>query len=319
MSRSDSLRDVPSTTSSGMIGVGLRHPHYRDALSEAPSNDTLDFVEIHAENFFARGGLIPSILDDISQRYPISLHSTSLGLGSAAGINSRYLERLTALAKRIDPVLISDHASFAWGQVNDQDVHAGDLLPLAFTQRGLDVLADNVDRIQQKLGRQILVENLSAYIHIDNNEMQETEFLTRLAERTQCGLLIDLNNILVNAHNASHTNAQNHDEAGSNILTEAKYWLAAIPAAHIGELHLAGYTPQAKPALIIDDHSQPVSDECWQLYRYALQHYGPKTTLIEWDNNLPEWHVLLQQAQQARQIADDVQSHALLEEARYVG
>lgn len=273
----------------GWVGVGLRHPHYHDAIA---GSDAVDFLEIHAENFFAEGGMLSLVLEEVSSQYAISLHSTSMGLGSATGVNKAYLQRLANLAMRINPLLISDHASFAWSQYQGKNVHAGDLLPIEFSNIGLHVMASNVDRAQQILGCQILVENLSAYIDLGPGEFRETEFLTELSHRTGCGLLLDLNNLLVNAHNFS-------DEPA---LLVCKRWLDQIPPQLVGEIHLAGYTPASDGTLIIDDHSQAVSEECWALYRYAIQRFGPITTLVEWDNDLPQWHELLQQAQFAKQI-----------------
>ncbi len=272
------------------IGVGLRYPHYREALE---GTSAIDFVELHAENFFASGGLTRSLLQEVSKVYEISLHSTSLGLGSALGINGVYLEKLKALVSEVEPVLVSDHASFAWSTYAGKPVHAGDLLPLEFTEQSLEVMAANVDRVQQRLGRRLLVENLSAYIDLGQPQMSETEFLSRLVDRSQCGLLIDLNNILVNTHNFGNADS----------LSLAKKWLREVPVTAVGELHLAGYTKVPPGELIIDDHSRAVSEECWELYRFAMGHFGPVTSLIEWDNELPDWQVLLDQAEKARTIA----------------
>jgi uncharacterized protein (UPF0276 family) len=282
----------PDSSNPFMVGVGLRHSHYKDALLGAPS---IDFVEVHAENFFAKGGIIPELLSDISQKYPVSLHSTAMGLGSAAGINREYLLRLMRLSQQINPILISDHACFTWSTFNGNKLNVGDLLPIEFTQNSLDVMAENVDRVQQLLGRRILVENLSAYIEFDYSEMSETDFLTELTQKTGCGLLVDLNNLLVNAHNFSQ----------EDVTNTAQEWLNNIPLDSVGEIHLAGYTPAKEGELIIDDHSQPVSDECWELYRHALQRIGPVVTLIEWDNALPSWDTLLDQAELARLIINN--------------
>jgi len=279
----------------GWVGVGLRYPHYREALEGTSS---IDFVEIHAENFFARGGQIRSLLEEIAQRYEISLHSTSLGLGSAFGINAAYLGKLMELVTRIRPVLVSDHASFAWSSFAGHNVHAGDLLPLEFTEQSLSVLVDNVDRVQQTLGRRILVENLSAYLDLGHSEMSETQYLTRLVERTQCGLLVDLNNLLVNGNNFG---------PGDPVST-AKQWLMDIPIESVGEIHLAGYSPVPEGELIIDDHSQAVSGECWDLYRFATKRFGPVMTLVEWDNELPDWQTLLNEAEKARKIIAQTRS-----------
>lgn len=275
------------------IGVGLRHPHYKEALLGTSS---IDFVEIHAENFFAEGGMLPELLSDIALQYPISLHSTSMGLGSAVGINGDYLQRLKQLSQQINPILISDHACFTWSNINGKSVHAGDLLPLEFTQQSLQVMVDNVNQVQQLLGRQILVENLSAYVEFNFSDMRETEFLAELVDKTGCGLLVDLNNLLVNARNFSD----------QKPLSVARKWLREIPSDAVGEIHLAGFTKVKEGELIIDDHSQPVSPECWLLYRDAVALFGAVTTLIEWDNNLPSWSTLLDQAAKARSISTEV-------------
>ncbi len=289
MHRSNTTTQHSQPGTQGWVGVGLRSPHFRDALSDA---HPIDFVEVHAENFFAAGGLSPTILEEVSNRYALSLHATSMGLGSEAAMNPDYLAKLTTLIERSNPALVSDHACFAWGLVNGQPVHAGDLLPLAYTPQNLDVLVENVDRIQQHLGRKILVENVSTYLEFEYATLSETEFLVTLAERSQCGLLVDLNNILVNAHNF----------ANGHVLETAQQWLEDIPTHLIGEFHLAGFTQAQSPDLIVDDHSQAVSDECWALYQFAIHRFGPVATLIEWDNNLPDWQVLVKEAQKARHI-----------------
>ncbi len=278
------------------IGVGLRHVHYADVLAQ-PSD--IDFIEVHSENFFANGGASISFLREVAQRYPVSLHSTALGLGSYANIPGGYLDSLHALVKDVNPILLSDHAAFAWGEFNKMPMHAGDLLPVAFDQKNLTIMASNIDRVQQLTGHQLKVENLSAYIVPDGSSMSETEFLVKLTELTGCELLIDLNNLVVNANNFSNLNA----------IEYSKQWLAQIPSKVVGELHLAGFTQVATGAMTIDDHSQPVSDTVWQLYDFALQRFGNVPTLIEWDNNLPSWQVLVGEASKARRIAQQVVHH----------
>lgn len=280
--------------SSTHVGVGLRHAHYKDALAGASS---IDFVEVHAENFFASGGRAPAVLEEISSVYPISLHATSMGLGSATTIDHQYLTRLEKLIEHINPWLISDHACFTWSHCNwlegnPKNIHAGDLLPVEFNEQGLSVLANNVDRVQQRIGRPLLIENISSYLNQSHNTMSETDFLLRLVERTQCGLLVDLNNLLVNAHNFGK----------GAPLDEAKRWLQQIPTSAIGEFHLAGCTPAEEESLLVDDHAEAVSDTCWALYEFAVAQFGPKPTIIEWDNNLPKWEALLEQAATAHQI-----------------
>jgi len=279
-----------------LIGVGLRHQHFTDALT-TPSN--LDFVEVHSENFFAEGGATQSVLAQASDKYAISLHSTAMGLGSAQGVSNDYLKKLKLLASTYNPILMSDHASFSWSQLHGQQVHAGDLLPLAYSEKTLMVLAHNIDRVQQFLGRSLLVENLSAYIQYSQTCMSETEFLVRLSELTGCKLLIDLNNIIVTANN---TNA-------SQPLAYAQQWLADIPTTIVGEIHLAGFTNVNEGELIIDDHSQAVSSQGWRLYKYALERFGKVPTLVEWDNNLPSWQKLVAEADKARAIALQVFDH----------
>lgn len=287
------------------IGVGLRHPHYADVLTDSFDNKAskeispIDFVEVHSENFFAEGGASRALIKEVALKYPVSLHSTALGLGSNATVPAGYLASLNELVKTIDPFLMSDHAAFSWSELDGKSVHSGDLLPIAFNQQNLSIMANNIDAVQQLTGRQILIENLSAYLQPKDSTLLETEFLVSLTELTQCGLLIDLNNLVVNANNFS----------GQSSLEYAKQWLAQIPTGIVGEIHLAGFSPVKDGELAIDDHSQPISDIGWQLYQHSLQRFGAVPTLIEWDNNLPSWQVLLAEAGKARRIADEVMSY----------
>jgi uncharacterized protein (UPF0276 family) len=222
-----------------------------------------------------------------------------MGLGSFTDIPEYYITQLLTLNRLINPFLMSDHACFAWGHTDKKPVHAGDLLPISYNAESLENMVKNVNQIQQRLGRKILVENLSAYIKMPGSTMHETDFLISLCEQTECGLIVDLNNILVNEKNVDK----------SQILDAAKAWLNQIPAQHIGEFHLAGYSQPAVGALAIDDHSQPVSEDGWALYEYALTQFGPVPTLIEWDNLLPSWETLVDQAQKAKVIAHKVFNH----------
>lgn len=286
------------------IGVGLRHPHYSDVLASslnAKEEDakSIDFVEVHSENFFAKGGASRAFIKEVAEKYPVSLHSTALGLGSKAAIAGGYLESLNDLAKVVNPFLMSDHAAFSWSELDGQFVHAGDLLPIAFNQKNLRNMADNIDSVQQLTGRRILIENLSAYLIPKDSVIAETDFLVALTELTQCGLLVDLNNLVVNANNFSNERSIDY----------AKQWLQQIPTGIVGEIHLAGFTPANDGEFTIDDHSQPISDVGWQLYQFALQRFGAVPTLIEWDNNLPSWETLLGEAHKARVIAEKVITH----------
>ncbi|MDC8829780.1 DUF692 domain-containing protein [Alteromonas gilva] len=275
-------------TNTTPIGVGLRHEHYSAALLS--SSHSVDFVEIHAENFFAEGGAASRLLDQITERYKVSIHGTAMGLGSAKGIQPEYLKKFTRLVNRVDPLLVSDHACFTWGNISDTPVHAGDLLPLKFDQATLTVLANNIDRVQQALGRQLLIENIVSYKQFPAGDYSEAEFLATVAEKTGCGLLVDLNNVLVNYHNFTNGNA----------LQLARQWLRHIPANAVKEIHLAGSSPVAPGMLIVDDHAQPVSNECWQLFDDAMTRFPAAATLIEWDNDLPSWPRLVYEADKAR-------------------
>ncbi len=278
------------------VGVGLRYEHYQDALTQ-PS-DSIDFIEIHAENFFAEGGAVPQFLEALTQQYSISIHGTSMGLGSATGVNKAYLTKFAALVDRVKPVLVSDHACFTWGNVAGKHVHAGDLLPIQFNDESLDILAGNINEVQQVLGRQILVENIVSYLDTSAQKYDEAEFLALIAEKTQCGLLVDLNNILVNGSNFH----------SGNLMTYSKQWLDTLPTAAVREFHLAGSSQVPENDLIIDDHSQPVSESCWELYRYAQERFRNVATLIEWDNQLPNWTRLTEEARKARDIKDSLNS-----------
>lgn len=291
-----------------MIGVGLRHQHYADVLAQPydhtdntdntsnKNHNIIDFVEVHSENFFAQGGASRALIKDVAQLYPVSLHSTALGLGSYAHAANGYLDSLKELINVVNPFLMSDHAAFSWAELNGEIIHGGDLLPITFNQKTLMAMAENINALQQSTGRQILIENLSAYIQPEKATLLETEFLVKLTEMTQCGLLVDLNNLIVNAKNFS----------SKNEIEYAKNWLENIPKGLIGEIHLAGYTPVNNGEFIIDDHSQPISSIGWQLYQLTLQRFGKIPTLIEWDNNLPSWNTLLNEAKKARSIANEV-------------
>lgn len=271
------------------VGVGLRSEHYEAAMDHHAS---IDFVEVHAENFFSRGGASIEVLQDITRQYPLSLHATSLGLGSIEKIPTQQIESLKKLVDRFSPILISDHACFSWIKNGTNMQHAGDLLPIPFSKPMLDVMSDNIKQVQDRLGRQILVENISSYLDITFSDMPEYEFFNQLCERSGCGLLLDLHNLYVNAINRKVTFPI--DEVIKHIeRTERDY---------VKEIHLAGiHNPQRD--IWIDDHSGPVSDETWLTYQTALQRFGDVDTLIEWDTGLPSWNELVTQAQLARSYA----------------
>lgn len=276
-------------------GIGLRQPHYAQALEAPPA---LGFVEVHSENFFADGGAALATLERARGHWPVSLHGVGLALGSAAGVDAWHLERLARLAERIDPVRVSDHASFARAPRTQGGpvVHASDLLPVAFTEASLILMAANVQRVQDRLKRPLLVENLSAYLHWADDAIAEPHFFNELARRTGCGVLLDVNNIVVNTLNDS---ARNEAEA----VRRACAWVDALQPAAVGEIHLAGY--HAGPDLIIDDHGSRVHAPVWQVYRHALRRLGARPTLIEWDTDVPGLDVLLDEAAAAQACIDE--------------
>lgn len=289
------LNTTAETNLDASVGVGLRHAHYKDVLD---GNAPIDFLEVHTENFFGQGGLALQVLDNVATRYPLSFHGTAMGLGSAVGIDKRYLQQLKTLVEQFNPRFVSDHASFSWVQLNGKTKHLGDLLPIAFNRKSLAVLTDNVERVQQYLGRQILVENIVSYLNLPDQTMEESEFFAELVASTQCGLLVDLNNLLVVARN----------ENRPSPLDYAMSWLQKIPASAVLEVHLAGYTEVPDGEIIVDDHSQAISSECWQLYEFALKQFDGASTLIEWDNQLPSWENLLYEVKKARRCVANIVS-----------
>lgn len=285
------------------VGIGWRHPHYAQVLQEQPA---VDFLEVHSENFFADGGAALAVLEQGRAQYPVSLHGVGLSLGSALGLDPWHLDQLERLVKRIDPVRISDHAAFARGIFKGRGVHASDLLPIPFSKEALQVLCDNVDQTQERLQRRFMVENLSAYIgwsaEPGEAAFQETEFLTTMARRTGCLLLVDVNNIYVNALNACKNGSQD------DPCTACRSWLEAMDPALVGELHLAGHVHihdvnNVYGDIVIDDHGSRVCDAVWGLYDHAIERFGPIPTLIEWDTEVPALDVLLDEAALARKAA----------------
>lgn len=273
-------------------GIGLRQPHYAALQATRPA---LGFVEVHSENFFADGGAALAVLQSVRQSHAVSLHGVGLALGSAVGLDPWHLDRLARLVERIEPVRVSDHASFARAprRQGQMPVHAGDLLPVAFTEASLSILVANVQRVQDRLKRPLLVENLSAYLHWADDRIAEPEFFNRLAQRSGCGLLLDLNNLVVNALN---------DGAADDAQAAARAcaWVDAIVPGIVGEVHLAGYLDTG--SLVIDDHGSRVHAPVWQVYRHAMQRLGPRPTLVEWDTGLPALDVLLDEARLAEQV-----------------
>jgi uncharacterized protein (UPF0276 family) len=272
------------------MGIGLRQPHYAALFETAPP---LGFVEVHSENFFADGGAALAVLRQARERYPVSLHGVGLALGSAAGLDPWHLDRLARLADRIEPVRVSDHACFARAAPFDGAAvqHANDLLPIAFTAGALDIMVTHVQQVQERLGRPMLVENLSSYVSFADDAMSEPEFFAQLCRRGGCGMLLDVNNIMVNALNAG----------AADPLAACCAFVDALPQGIVGEIHLAGYCDA--DGLVIDDHGSRVRPAVWSVYEHALRRFGPLPTLVEWDTDLPAFGQLLAEANHAAALA----------------
>jgi len=275
---------VPGSTgrSHPFVGVGLRSPHTPDVLTRRPK---VDWFEVHPENYMHNPAELASI-ERVRANYPVSLHGVALSLGSAQPLDSDHLARLKTIVDRIDPFLVSEH--MAWS-AND-GAHLNDLLPLPCNEEALNVMVVHVDQVQSAIGRPILVENPSSYLRYRHSTMSEAVFLGELARRTGCGLLCDVNNIHVSAH---------------NIGIDPIEHLDTLPAKAVGEIHLAGYVANiiGGRTILIDDHASAVSEQVWSLYVHALKRFGHQPTLIEWDAALPSLDVLLAEAAKARNLA----------------
>jgi uncharacterized protein (UPF0276 family) len=270
------------------VGIGWRQPHHAELLAQRPS---LGFIEVHAENFFGAGGAALNLLSQAGEHYPLSLHGVGLGLGSAAGLDPWHLGQLAALVQRSQPALVSDHAAFARAplRAGGAVLHANDLLPIAFTEASLALMVRHVTQVQERLRRPMLVENISACVRWADDTLTEPAFFNTLARRSGCGLLLDLNNLVVNALNAD-----------LDPVVAACAWVDQIDPAIVGEIHLAGHADLGD--IVIDDHGSVVPPAVWAVYAHALRRLGPRPTLIEWDTDVPALTVLLGEAAQARAL-----------------
>ena len=270
-------------------GIGLRAQHFEDVKSGLPD---IPWLEIHSENYLG-GGAPLAYLEAARSNYPISMHGVGLSLGSAEGVDARHLARLVALADRIEPALVSEHVSWSV----QGGVYLNDLLPLPYTEESLALVCRNVDRVQSAFRRTILVENASTYLQFEHSSIPEAEFVRAIAERTGCGILLDVNNIYVSC--------QNHGWSATS-------YLATMADAPVGEIHLAGHAENrvGDQVIRIDDHGSHVAPAVWSLYRQALSIVGTVPTLIEWDTAIPTLDVLLAEAAIAQTHLDQAIRHA---------
>ncbi|MFO1503487.1 MAG: DUF692 domain-containing protein [Steroidobacteraceae bacterium] len=260
-------------------GIGLRAVHHAQFLSERPA---AAWLEAHSENYFAAGGAQRETLESLRANYPLSLHGVGLSLGSTDPMDREHLRRIQDLVRRTEPGLVSEHLS--WSSVGGRFLN--DLLPLPYTEEALRHMVSRVRQLQDALGRQVLVENISSYLRFADSQIPEWEFLASLAAQADCLLLMDVNNVYVSARNHGF---------------DAHRYLTAIPAHRVAEIHLAGHTVNVHDGreILIDTHSTRVCQAVWDLYDDALKCFGPVPTLIEWDTDIPAVGVLLDEARLA--------------------
>ena len=256
-------------------GIGLRARHYQDFLRAPPA---VGWVEVHSENYFGAGGFDRHVLERVRADFPVSLHGVGLGLGSAHSFAEAHLGRIRRLADWIEPALVSEHLCWCAGP----ERHYNDLLPLPFTGEALEFVSDRVLRVQEFLRRQILIENVSAYVAFAESQMAEGEFIAAVVRRTGCGVLLDVNNLYVNQVNL-----------GGDALAQ----MQPLQPGSVKEIHLAGHL--AEGDLLVDTHGDRVAEPVWRLFGAALARFGPVATLIEWDTDVPALEVLLQEAGKA--------------------
>lgn len=270
-------------------GIGLRAQHHRDILESRPA---IGWVEAHSENYFATGGAQPQNLERIRAEYPLSLHGVGLSLGSTDALDREHLAKLKRMVDRFEPALVSEHLS--WGSI--QGRHFNDLLPLPYTEEALSHMVARVREVQDVLGRQILIENVSSYLEYTCSSLREWEFLAALAFESGCGLLLDVNNVYVSAHNHG---------------LDARDFLSMAPARMVKEIHLAGHSRNSYDGrdILIDTHGTHVCADVWALYAEAVRRFGDVPTLIEWDTDIPVLDVLVAEAHEADAIREHM--HAL--------
>jgi uncharacterized protein (UPF0276 family) len=264
-------------------GIGLRTAHFPHYLAQGARG--IDWVEIISENFFEPGGRPWIVLEKVRAEVPVVAHGVSLGIGSVDALSDDYLASLQTLIQRIEPAWVSDH--LCWGGYAGKYAH--DLLPMPYTEEALAHVVERVRRVQDRLGRQILLENVSSYVAYAESTMPEWEFLAEIARRADCGILLDVNNVYVSAFNHGFP---------------AERYVDAIPADRIGQVHLAGHTNRG--TYLFDSHIGPVPDPVWALFRRLTERIGSVPTLIEWDEDIPPYEVVVADSQRAAEMTREV-------------
>ena len=257
-------------------GVGLRREHFDRVLSDRTG---VDWFEVISENYMVKGGRPLQILERVRRDYPLVLHGVSLSIGSTDPLDLGYLDRLRDLATRIEPAWVSDH--LCWTSIGGHNSH--DLLPLPYTEETLEHVVARLGAVQDHLGRRIALENASTYLRFAGSSIPEWEFLGEVAHRADCGILLDVNNVYVSAVNHGF---------------DPEKYLAAVPAERVWEIHLAGHSDRGSH--LLDTHSTRVCDEVWELYRFASRRIGEVASLVEWDEDIPDWETLESESLRAR-------------------
>ena len=268
-----------------VAGIGLRGAHYVELAERRPA---VGWLEIHAENYFGAGGPPLHFLERLRRDYPLSIHGVGLSLGSLDPLSTHHLIHLKRLVDRFEPMLVSEHLS--WSRLDGRNYN--DLIPLPHTEEALDHVVARIDRVQNLLGRPILVENVTRYLEYADQGMPEYEFLAETARRSGCGILLDITNLYLN---------------GRNLGLDTAAYLEAIPAERVAEIHLAGFTRNRVDGgeMLIDSHNRRVAAPVWELYRRAVARLGGRPTLVEWDRDLPPLEVLLAEARFAQAVLDE--------------
>ncbi|NQV45115.1 MAG: DUF692 domain-containing protein [Rhodospirillales bacterium] len=274
--------DIPAR-----VGVGLKPQHYRDILESKPA---IGWFEVHPENYMGEGGAPLARLERIREQYPLSLHSVGLSVGGSGDLDGGHLNRLAAVIERYEPGLVSEH--LAWS--THQGHYFNDLLAVPYTRETLAMVCDHIDQVQNRLGRHILLENPATYITFENSTFDEIDFISAITRQTDCTLLLDVNNVYVSCIN--------HGE-------QAEDYIDRFPVDRVREIHLAGHAEDVNEhgeRFLIDAHDRPVADAVWDLYARLLERTGSVPTLIEWDNDIPDWQGLYNEAMRATAVMERI-------------